>query len=83
MLDQAQDLSQQKVIPSPYQIVALIHDGIPHRDAAHSCLVLSAVADFASVNHISGAIGAGKAFLRQVCRHTKSPTQQWKGEGAS
>lgn len=46
MLDQAPYLSRHKVIPAPYQIVMLIHDGIPHGAAAHSCLVVSAVADF-------------------------------------
>lgn len=44
MLDQPPALSRHKVIPAPDQIVVLIHDGIPHCDAAHSCLVVSAVA---------------------------------------
>ena len=52
MLDQTQDLSRHKVIPAPDQIVMLIHDGIPHCNAAHSCLIVSAVADFALMNHI-------------------------------
>ncbi len=62
MRDQAQFLSRHKVVPAPYQIVVLIHNGIPHRDTAHSCLIVSAVADFTSMNHISGAIGAWKAL---------------------
>ena len=62
MLDQAQGLSRHKIIPAPYQIVMLIHDGIPHGAAADSCLVVSAVADFVSMNHIRGAIGTRKAL---------------------
>jgi|LGVE01.1.fsa_nt_gb hypothetical protein len=69
MLDQAPVLSRHKVIPAPYQIVML---GIPHRDTAHSCLVVSAVADFASVNHISGAIGARKALAAGLPSYQKS-----------
>ena len=62
MLDQTQGLRRHKIIPAPYQIVMLIHDDIPHRDTAHSGLAVSAIADFASMNHVSGAIGARKAL---------------------
>ena len=73
MLNQAPYLSRHKIIPAPYQIVALIHDGIPYRDAAHSCLVVSAVADFASMNHNSGAVGAGKVLGGRLAAIPKVP----------
>lgn len=40
----------------------LFHNGIPHRDTAHFCLVVSAVAYLASMNHIRSVIGARKAL---------------------
>jgi len=62
MLDQTQNLSRHKIIPASYQIVMLFHNGIPHRDTAHFCLVVSAVAYLASMNHIRSVIGARKAL---------------------